>query len=89
MLDSPKEGFMNEKSFSTLHHACAHCLDELETATRQTLNLLALVERFPANVEHQTALDMQCVRERKARADFLHRPPTGLLSKDRRWMRLT
>jgi hypothetical protein len=66
------------KSFSTLHHACAHSLDELETATRQTLNLLTLVDKFPANVEHQTALDMQRARERKARAAFLRRE-RGLL----------
>ena len=64
---------MKEKGFSTLHHACVDSLEKLELASRQTLNLVSLVKRFPTVVEHQTALHLQHDRERRARANFLSR----------------
>src|SRR5437016_5537731 len=61
---------VDQKQFNKLQSACRGGFQRLRAESERTLNLLALVKRFPDNVEHRTALVFQLDREERAQAAY-------------------
>ena|SRR2546425_6419572 len=61
---------VHDKEFVKLHQACRHSLNGLHIEAHQTLNLLMLLKLFPDDVERETALQLQCDREKKVKAEY-------------------
>jgi hypothetical protein len=80
---------MTRREFVKLHNACAKSLSRLRQESRQTLNLLALIGRFPESVEYRTALSLQRQSENEAEADFLDRQRVllGVITSERAGLR--
>jgi hypothetical protein len=54
------------QQFSELHRVCSASLEQLQTESRKTLNLLALLTHFPITVEARDELQLQFESEERA-----------------------
>jgi len=56
--------------FLKLHRTCSKSLVKLQSESRKTLNLLALLTQFPISMEIGSELQWQREREDRARSDY-------------------
>ena len=61
---------VDKKQLNKLQNAFRGSSQSLLAESEKTLNLLALVRRFPDNVEHRTALVFQMDREERAQIAY-------------------
>ncbi len=61
---------MLPKQFSELQDKCRHSFNRLQSESEKTLNLLALVRRFPDSMESRSALILQLDNESKAQIEY-------------------
>ena len=64
---------MEENQFVILQNACRKSFQQLGVESQKTLNLLALVRRFPDSMESRTALVFQLDTENSAHLEYEHR----------------
>jgi hypothetical protein len=58
------------RQFSKLQDKCRLSFHRLQSESEKTLNLLALLRRFPDSMESRSALVLQLQNERKAQVDY-------------------
>ena len=61
---------VEQNQFVSLQNACRRSFEQLGVESQKTLNLLALVRRFPDSVESRTALVFQLDTENRAHIEY-------------------
>ena len=61
---------MTDERFKSLQNSCRRRFERFKAESEKTLTLLALVRRYPENVEYRTALVFQLKNEAKAQQDY-------------------
>ena len=65
-----REHSVEENQFVTLQNACRKSFQQLGIESQKSLNLLALVRRFPDSMEIRTALVFQLDTENQAHLEY-------------------